>query len=160
MPTVQFTIPVDHKYLSVLGTTLTTFMEQVGDEMLAYTVQLAIHEVCTNVIDHAYGAPAPEQNIQVTLFWDEHSQQLVAEITDQGRPFDPLQHEWSLPMVWQAVTTANGPAYRLESVAEPGLEQERGRGIFMIRQLMDEVLYLPHNGHNVWRLTRQLGRAG
>lgn len=156
MPTVQFNIPADHKYLSVLGTAVSAFMEQVGDSTLAYTVQLAIHEVCANTIDHAYGTPQVEQKIQVHLLWDERIAQLIAEISDEGQSFDPLKHHWPLATTWNSIRTANGLAYQLESVEEPGLDQERGRGIFMIRQLMDEVLYLPQAGHNVWRLTRRL----
>jgi anti-sigma regulatory factor (Ser/Thr protein kinase) len=43
-------------------------------------------------------------------------------------------------------------------VVQPNLEQpgERGMGIFLIRQLMDEVVYEPQPGANYWRLRKQL----
>ncbi|MEI2611540.1 MAG: ATP-binding protein [Candidatus Promineifilaceae bacterium] len=155
MPTVQFDIPADHKYLSVLGTAVSAFVENIGDATLAYSVQLAIHEVCANIIDHAYENPTPENHVTVQLTLDEVRQEMVAAITDQGEAFDPLSREWPLATVWQPVETGNGPVFLLTQVAEPDLEQERGRGMFMIWQLMDEVIYQPRANQNLWRLTRR-----
>ena len=151
-------IPAEHKFLSVLGTAVSSFVELVGDASLAYAVQLAVHEVCANAIDHAYpqeaGAMPDEARIRVQV--QANGEAVRARVADNGRFFDPHTLNWPLTTQWETVETADGAAYRLLHVAEPGIDQERGRGIFLIRQLMDEVLYAGQAGQNVWQLTKVL----
>lgn len=159
MTTMQLDIPADHKFLSVLGTAVSAFVELFADSTLAYGVQLAVHEVCANAIDHAYDtALSPttylDNRLHVHLLCT--AAEFDVEVMDNGRIFNPQTLPWPLPTYWEALDTDNGPAYRLVSVAEPGLDQERGRGMYLVRQLMDEVIYSPQAGQNLWRLVRKI----
>jgi serine/threonine-protein kinase RsbW len=59
---------------------------------------------------------------------------LTVEIRDTGKPFD------------------------LDAVETPGLNEPQihGYGLFLIQQLMDEVVYIPKPGDNRWRLVKHL----
>lgn len=149
--TVNLDIPARHDALALLGTAVSAFVALVGgDEMLAYGVQLAVHEACANVIDHAYAAQnGAENRVRVCLTGEPG--QVVAELADTGQARQLAQ----LPGEWEAVNEAAGTAYYLRSIAEPDLEQDRGRGLYLMRQLLDEVVFLPGGAQNIWRLTRR-----
>ncbi|MCA9972060.1 MAG: ATP-binding protein [Anaerolineales bacterium] len=150
---VSLEFPAHHKFLSVLGAAVAAFADLTGDANLAYSVQLAIHEVCANTIDHAYVAPHPDNRVVVHLTANDRA--LHAEIIDRGQTFDPQSFSWPLATTWEKAGSGSQPVYHLRRVAEPDLDQERGRGMFMICQLMDEVTFTPQPNQNVWRLTRR-----
>jgi serine/threonine-protein kinase RsbW len=135
--TIRIELPASHKYLSVLSACIAEVLEpieRVPDKTkLVYSVQLAIHEACTNIIDHAYSAQAPGR-IQITLAICASPRRLVAELNDTGSAFDP------------------------SVIPEPDLAegQERGYGLFLMREILDEVTYEPRPGGNRWQLTKYL----
>ena len=148
---IKLDIPADAKYLSVLGAAVSAFAELAGDSTITYAVQLAVHEICANIIDHAYGAYDPDNRIDIRLTLNEA--QLAAKIVDNGRVFNP---QTLLETTWEMQAAENGSSYRLTHINEPRLEQERGRGIYLVYQLMDSVIYTPQNDRNLWQLTRNL----
>jgi serine/threonine-protein kinase RsbW len=83
-----------------------------------YSVQLAVDEACSNIIEHAYGGEG-EEEIECTCHLDESG--LTVTIRDCGHPFNPLQ-----------VRDPDLNA-RLEDRDAGGL------GLYFIRKLMDEV---------------------
>lgn len=90
------------------------------DSCQRYAIDLAVDEACSNVIDHAYGGDNKGE-IRLSLYLTEIG--LKITIQDDGTPFDP------------------------DCVAEPDLTSpletrcERGLGVFLIRELMDEAVY-------------------
>jgi serine/threonine-protein kinase RsbW len=100
-------------------------------DALLSRLELAVHEVCMNVVDHA-GLP-PGSSLQLVGTVDGHRVRI--EIHDDGSPFD-----------------ASG-------VPEPvaGVPQVRGYGLMIVRQLVDTVDYSREGGHNTWVL--QVHRA-
>lgn len=90
------------------------------DDRQRYAVDLAVSEACSNVIDHAYGG---EDRGDIRILLDLNESGLKITIQDDGEPFDPA------------------------CVAEPDLTSpletrcERGLGLFLIRELMDEAVY-------------------
>src|ERR1051325_8673223 len=60
--------------------------EGVGDH-IAFRVALALEEAVTNVIGHAFDGIPPPHLITVRL--DITPRRFIAEISDNGRPFDP-----------------------------------------------------------------------
>jgi serine/threonine-protein kinase RsbW len=135
METIQLNVPASHKYLNVVGACLTEVMARIDDlpeaAIVTYNVQLAVHEICTNIVEHAYENTGTNR-IAITISPAEQPKRLVVELHDTGRAFD------------------------LAAAREPTLDapQERGYGLFLVRQLMDEVLYDPQPGNNRWRLTK------
>ncbi|MCP4642146.1 MAG: SpoIIE family protein phosphatase [bacterium] len=89
----------------------------LGDEVLAQ-IELAVHEAVANVIEHVHHEN-PDEPILVTghLSADE----LAFGIHYAGPVFDP----------------ASAPAPELDS-ADPAAHRDRGRGVFIIREVFDE----------------------
>lgn len=79
-------------------------------------VELAVSEACTNAIRHAVHADA---SAMVTVSFYVNEAQLIIEISDQGAGFD------------------------FDAVSLPDFDQhpEGGYGLYVIRKMMDEVLY-------------------
>jgi serine/threonine-protein kinase RsbW len=102
-------------------------------DMLIYTIQLAVQEICVNIVTHAYDGIAHGQ-IQVVMTLDDISRRLVVELIDHGHPFQP------------------------ELVPAPPLDdiQEHGYGLFLARELLDEVHYEARANTNYWRLSKYL----
>lgn len=134
---IQLELPATYTYLNVLGTCLSEVIARVDDltdsSTIAYNIQLAVHEACTNIIDHAYGGPCGER-IGIAMTVQPSPRQLIVELHDTGRSFDPDQ------------------------VPQPTLDdvQVHGYGLFLMRELMDEVTYAPQPGNNRWRLVKYL----
>ncbi len=134
--TIRLDLPATPRYLNVLGdciAALLTHINTIADpQTTIYNVQLAVHEACTNIIDHAYGSS--EGRINITLMLDWQPARLTVELIDTGKPFDPA------------------------NVPPPDLDQPhvRGYGLYLMKQLMDEVVYQPMLGGNHWRLIKNL----
>ena len=92
-----------------------------------FNVNLALDEILTNVICHGYG-DSEEHDISVRLFLEQ--EKLTVEVEDDARPFNPLE------------------------ASEPDVDQsleERpigGLGIYLVRQMMDELEYRRGNDKN------------
>ena len=92
---------------------------------LIFKVNLVLDELSVNIVN--YGGEASE--IEVSLAAD--AEEVRVEISDDGRPFDPLN-----------------------DAAEPDLDaplEERpigGLGIHLVREMMDELYYRRENGKN------------
>ena len=134
---ITLDLPADLKYLSLLGACVTEFLgraEGVEEaESVSYNVQLAINELFTNIVVHAYTRDV-SQRVVVRL--EVHAEPLKLRFLteDTGRAFDP------------------------EGVAKPELDvpQEHGYGLFLVKQLMDVVKYEAGSDKNRWTLEKIL----
>ena len=101
------------------------------DEPTAHAVVLAADEAVNNVIRHAHhGRPDAVVRIQCFLRADG----LEIRLTDQGDPFDIT----AVPHL------------------DPGELRVGGRGVFLMRSLMDELTCHPHDdGGNVLRMVKR-----
>jgi serine/threonine-protein kinase RsbW len=133
---VRLNLPARHKFLNVVGACLTSIMERIEpgpkDQAAAYNTELAVHEACTNIVDHAY--EGRDGRLDVTFSLAEQPRRLVIDLHDNGRTFD------------------------LGAIEEIDLQdpRERGYGLFLVQQLLDEVCYFPESGNNHWRLVKRL----
>jgi serine/threonine-protein kinase RsbW len=104
------------------------------DETMVHSIELAVHEIATNIVDHAYSENQAGV-IEASLVLSKGSQRrLTVELSDAGTPFDAA-----------AVAPVN-----LES------PQESGYGLFLAEALLDEVHYERRSGRNIWRLTKRV----
>jgi serine/threonine-protein kinase RsbW len=132
---IRLNVPAQHKFLNVIGNcirSLITNESAVPDkDALIYNIELAVHEACANIIEHAYAGLSGRIEVAFTLV--QEPRKLVVELGDNGRSFD------------------------LSSVSAPDLDQPHtsGYGLFLVHQLMDKVEYLPDPGNNLWRLTKR-----
>lgn len=133
---IRLELPATYKYLSVLEACISAMLERVESiperNTLSYNVTLAVHETCTNIVEHAYAERAG--TIKAILCLADEPRRLVIDLYDTGRSF-------SMPEVQQP---------NLEEV------QTNGYGLFLIHELMDEVSYHPQSGDNRWRLVKNL----
>lgn len=136
---VRLDLPARYAFLGMLGECISELVRlaepQADHEALCYNIQLAVHEICTNIIRHAYGGEqAGSGRIEIALALHAEPRQLVVELRDTGVTFQP------------------------ELVGEPALDepQVHGYGLFIVRSLMDLVQYVPHAQYNHWILVKQL----
>ena len=134
---IRLDLPASHKYLNILGACIAELLARVEHvderEATIYNVQLAAHEACANVIDHAYEGDL-DRRILVTLTLGDRPRRLLIELHDNGYSFD------------------------LATVPEPNLEEahDHGYGLFLMRSLMDEVTYTSRPEGNHWVLVKHL----
>lgn len=134
--TIRLDLPATPRYLNVLGDCIAALLSHVNtlpdSQATIYNVQLAVHEACANIIDHAYDGQGGRINITMALNWQPP--QLTIELVDTGKSFDP-----------SAVPPTN--------LDEPHV---RGYGLHLMKQLMDEVVYQTASNSNTWRLVKNL----
>lgn len=121
--------PSSPTYLDMVGKSIHGLLESTSiptnTESISNNICLAVHELCANIMQHAY--TGTEGSITITLILASQPWRLIAETYDIGITFDPAL------------------------VPEPEMLDERGRGLHLIRKLMDEVTYFPSDGH-AWQI--------
>lgn len=135
--TLYFILPAELRNLSVVDEPLTQIFDEWEDlevdESVIYDIKLAIQELCTNIVNHSYGGEKGKIRLRVILEDDPPSVCITSE--DEGMSvFD--EETWEPP-----------------ALGEP---QVHGFGMFLIRELMDEVSYRPSPGNNRWSLIKRL----
>ena len=134
---IRLDLPANHKHLNIRGACISELLirvEHVDDrEAIVYNLQLAAHEACANIIDHAY-AGSIDRRILITLTLIGHPRRLIIELHDTGFSFD------------------------LATVPEPNLDEahDHGYGLFLMRSLMDKVTYTSRPEGNHWELVKHL----
>lgn len=117
MPTRKF--PGQYENLAKIGEFVTEIAKEAGfDSAQAYSVQLAVDEACTNIIEHGYGG---EGRGDILCSCDTTDDGILIVIKDWGQQFSP------------------------DEIADPDYEvpleklQSRGAGLFLMKKIMDEV---------------------
>lgn len=134
---IRLDLPATHKYLNILGACISELLARIEDvserEATSYNLQLAAHEACANIIDHAYEGDIGHR-ILVTITLTERPRRLTIELQDTGYSFDPA------------------------SVPAPDLNEahDHGYGLFLMHSLMDEVTYTSRPDGNHWALVKYL----
>lgn len=110
---------------------------QIGDD-IAHAVSLSLDELLTNTL--SYGSEGVEQlQVEIVLSLDDAA--LITEIWDTGRAFDPSE------------------------VPDPDLESDvedrpiGGLGVFLVREMMDDMQYRRVDGRNEVTLIKRLQPA-
>lgn len=138
--TVDFLYPADIDYLSEISRQISATCRELpmlpsgsrGDDFI-YLIELAISEICTNIIKHAYAGKKGNISGQVTLL----NNGVALDFYDQGSSFDP-----------NAVP---------EPSPDPHELNEGGYGLHIVRQIMDVVSYENQPGQgNHWHLIKFL----
>jgi serine/threonine-protein kinase RsbW len=119
---------------------LNQFIEEVGDEFslapdLVFNLTLVMEEAVVNVINYAY---PKEEHQSIFLSAKLQDGSIVFVLTDTGKEFDP--------------TMAPEADITLSAEDRP----IGGLGIFLIRQIMNQVKYERIEGKNVLTLEKKL----
>jgi serine/threonine-protein kinase RsbW len=138
--TIRMEIPATFRRLSLISGCIVNLLERTADlpqpELVTYHVQLAVQEIGANIVEHAY-RDMQRETIRVILNLTSQPRRLQIELFDNGRAFEP------------------------DLVKVPDLDNPEvgGYGMFLVRQLMDEVYYERRQDHNYWRLIKYLEPA-
>lgn len=132
----RLSLPNDIDTVPQLNAFIDAIVEERGLDMsLGMNLNLAVEEAVVNVMTYAYPEGTEGQvNIEVTI----DSQQVTFVISDSGRPFDP---------------TAQGDVDTTLSAEERPIG---GLGIYLVRQLMDDVRYERADGQNILTLCKKV----
>lgn len=133
---IDIKIPNQTRYLSLIG--------KIGEELasglheyagnrktLAYYINLVLTESVINTITHA-NARDPDKIVHLSI--NIENNELVIRVFDEGEGFD------------------------INKVPPPDFEglSEGGRGVFLIRTIMDSVRYLKSDSGNVLEMRKNL----
>lgn len=119
---------------------VTAFVESIGEELrlsqeLLGDLQLVMEEMVVNVISYAY----PEgTTADITLIAESDGNELTFVLSDKGKEFDPTQQE-------DADMSIN-----------PAEREIGGMGIFIVKNIMNEVTYQRLEGHNLLTMKKTL----
>jgi serine/threonine-protein kinase RsbW len=119
---------------------LNQFIEEVGDEFslapdLVFNLTLVMEEAVVNVINYAY---PKEDHEKIYVSARLHEGSIIMVIADNGKEFDP--------------TLAPEADITLSAEERP----IGGLGIFLIRNIMNEVKYERIEGRNILTLEKKL----
>lgn len=116
------------------------FIEELGSDFslspdIVFNLNLVLEEAVVNIINYAY---PKEDHESIYLSAKMHEGSIVLVLTDTGKEFDPTA-------VPEADVTLSADD-----------RQIGGLGIFLIRQIMNEVRYERIDGKNVLTLEKKL----
>lgn len=119
---------------------LHAFIEGVGEDFLltpdvVFNLDLVIEEAVVNIINYAY---PKEEHQYIYLSAHVHEGSIVFVLTDTGKEFDPTL------------------APEADIILSADEREIGGLGIFLIRQIMNEVRYQRIEGKNVLTLEKKL----
>lgn len=119
---------------------LADFIEDMGNEFslapdVRFNLNLVLEEAVANIINYAY---PKDEHESIYLSARMHEDSIVLVLTDTGKEFDPTM----------------APEIDVTLSAEE--RQIGGLGIFLIRQIMNEVRYERIDGKNVLTLEKKL----
>jgi serine/threonine-protein kinase RsbW len=133
---VDIKVPNQTRYLSLIGRIGEDIAKELdkytGDrETLAYHINLVLTEAMVNAIKYA-NADEPDKLVHIVINISED--EVMIKVFDKGQGFD------------------------INSIPTPnfGELEDRGRGIFLIRSLMDTVCYKKTRNGNVLTMSKKL----
>lgn len=133
---VDIKVPNQTRYLSLIGRIGEDIAKELdrygGDrETLAYHINLVLTEAMVNAIKHA-NAGDPDKMVHIYI--NISDQDLMIRVYDSGQGFD------------------------INTIPAPDFDtlEDRGRGIFIIKSLMDTVRYTKIADGNVLEMTKCL----
>jgi len=137
--TLDITIPNKTSYLGVVGKIGESVVSELDlspahRERLCQNVNMVLTEALVNAITHA-NATDPDKVVHIHISASKH--ELLIKVYDQGKGF---------------------PLNLISPPTCPDPLNEHGRGIFIIRTLMDSVDYQKAKGGNVLIMKKTLNR--
>ena len=123
--------PCRDSVLETIAATVAAAANRDGwDETLAFKVDLVLEELATNILSHGgeRNRPSPDIEIDIASRGDE----LVIEVSDDGRPFDPLRDAPPAPVIDENT-----------DIAPIG-----GMGLRLVTRMVDSIAYRYENGRN------------
>ncbi len=135
----SLTIPADFLSVRQLGEwipqQLTLLFGASTSAQHAAAVELCVHELAINIVEHAYANYAG--SISFTAQAASNKDAVRFEVTDDGLDFD----------------------FDPSADTEPGAPSVRGYGLMIVKTLASSIAYQRKNGQNQWTLTFEVTSA-
>jgi serine/threonine-protein kinase RsbW len=144
---ITFIIESDMKNAPLIGMSVNRLCLAVSFSTIeAFNIELCVVEAITNSIRHCYGGKVGHEVKVVLTFTQED---IVLDICDIGPPMEP-------DILDRAVIQCPvSDDYDIENIAEGG------RGLGIIKEIMDSVVYGSEKGENCLTLRKKLpGKGG
>lgn len=126
--------PGKYESLARIGDFVRIVAQDAGFEKFAvYSIEMAVDEACSNIIEHAYGGENKGE-IRCKCLVSENS--LTIELCDRGKSFDL----YAVP-----------PPNLSDNLEE---REAHGLGLYFIRQWMDEVHFITKGVENVLTMVK------
>ena len=131
MKKASFIIKAEVNQIEVALERILSLLEEMGaDRKVAYKVRLALDELLTNIVSYAYEGEEGGE-IEIVYEINDEPRSILISILDEGKAFNPLE--------------AEDPELALD-VSERKIG---GLGIFLVKNVMDEVSYSREGGRNI-----------
>ncbi|MGB9731025.1 MULTISPECIES: ATP-binding protein [Calditerrivibrio] len=137
---LELTLPSNIKLLPLIGDMVETFITKARDELgnvdfedLAFKINLAVTEAIANAIKHGN---KEKEELPVKLLIELEKDVLKIEVTDCGEGFRLEKKEVDISKIPE--------------------NQDSGRGLYIIKKLVDEVSYSYENGEYRFYMTKRL----
>jgi putative Holliday junction resolvase len=136
---LEVSIPGSIEYLPLVDTVCQAFCGWAGvDQEIADAIAMAAVEGATNAVVHGNKC---QRSKKVRVLFEKTRCEIVVSVTDEGEGFDPAR-------VPDPTNDAN-------------LMKESGRGIFIMRQVMDRVEFAqPEGGGTLVRMAKEIDFGG
>ena len=139
---IKIIIESDLNDIPLVGVAVNRFCSYADfSETDAFNIELCVIEAVTNSIKHAYKEKAG-QEVVITFTLSDHD--AVFEICDKGSPMDPERLKQA------DLLTSHCENGCIDAVAECG------RGLGIMKEIMDEVAYCSENGLNCLTLRKNI----
>lgn len=127
--------PGEYRSLEKIANFVRAIAQRAGfDKFAVYSIEMAVDEACSNIIEHAYGGEG-EGEIRCTCQVTDKA--LSITLCDQGKSFDPSQI----------------PPPNLSSDLDE--RKANGLGMYFIHKWMDEVTYNSASGENILKMVKR-----
>jgi serine/threonine-protein kinase RsbW len=135
---IQIKVPNQTRYLSLIGNIGENMARDIcrpskNRDFFAHNLNVVLTEAMANAIRHASAA---DQDTEVQISIHVTKDELSIKVYDNGQGFD--------------LNSVPCPSF------DPDCLNDSGRGIFIIRSLMDSVVYRKTNGGNVLEMKKAL----
>ena len=118
--------------------------EQLENAMCPMKAQMqigvAVEEIFVNIVNYAYGGKTGE--VEIYIDTEESPKTVTIVFKDSGIQYNPLEKE--------------DPDIALSSDERP----IGGLGIFMVKKLMDDVIYRYEDGKNILEIRKLINEKG
>ena len=131
-PRSRLTITADTLAVRQITGWLVALLAPAGTEApaLLARVELSVHEVCMNILDHSYGPDHIARGDDITIEGAIDPATIWIWLWDRGSAFD--------------FGNIRRPV--------PGVPQVRGYGLVIVEQLASELRYVREHSTNIWSL--------
>ncbi|MEF3254770.1 MAG: ATP-binding protein [Deferribacterales bacterium] len=137
---LELTLPSNIKLIPLIGNLVETFVNSIKEEIgsidfddLAFKLDLALTEATANAIKHGN---KEKEELPVKIKIEYFNNELTIDVIDYGKGLNTENLDINMKNIFDS--------------------KDSGRGIFIIKQIMDEVSHSYENGEFKFKMTKKI----